>query len=192
MRRLLLVALCVAGAVSLVTPAAAQKPAGGEVADPRAGQNTRSGQLPVSLDRIRRELDRPGPTDVLRLPETPTFTVVVEERLPLLREFFGGDAWTFGPAPATGMSHRDFLDLVTPKHVRPYASSVNGDLLQVLATSMATAYAMQSGANVVRSWLKARREAEAKREVEETLRQIEEQKKQVDGQTPKPSTSPPK
>jgi hypothetical protein len=82
------------------------------------------------------------------------------------------------------MTHREFLNLVTPEYARPYASSVNGDLLQVLATSLATAYVMQSGSNIVRSWLKARREAEAKKEVEETLKQIQ-------ATPPKPPASPP-
>jgi hypothetical protein len=160
---------CVLAATPAADPARAQSATSSSAS---GAPNGGSGPLPVSLDRIRRELERPLPREVLRLPTTPTFTVIIEERLPLLSDFFGGDDWTFGPAPAQGMSHREFLNLVTPEYARPYASSVNGDLLQVLATSFATAYALQSGSSAVRSWLKARREAEAKREVEETLKQI--------------------
>lgn len=181
MRRLLHSLLaCVLVAVPAAYPASAQP--GTSEPTPRAANGT-SGPLPVSLERIRRELERPVAQEVLRLPTTPTFTVIIEERLPLLSDFFGGEDWTFGPAPAQGMSHREFLDLVTPQYARPYASSVNGDLVQLLATSFATAYALQSGSNAVRSWLKARREAEAKREVEETLRQIR-------AQAPPPPPSP--
>lgn len=184
MRRLLPVVFACLVTAATTTDVASAQPTGPPAAGPsRTASDGASGTLPVSLDRIRRELSRPAPRDTLRLPTTPTFTVVVEQRLPLLDEFFGGEGWTFGPAPSTGMSHRDFLDLVTPPYMRPYGSSVNGDLVQVLATSLATAYAMQGGANIVRSWLKARREAEAKKEVEATLRQIE-------AQPPKPPVTP--
>ena len=73
----------------------------------------------ASLERIKSRLAQ-EPSLVLP-SEPPMFSVFVEAKLPSLDSFLG-PGWTNGPALPMAVSHREFLDMVTPKVAQPYGS----------------------------------------------------------------------
>jgi hypothetical protein len=133
-----------------------------------------SDTIPVSIDRIQRALSRPPAIAVKGADEErPVFRSNIVEKAPTLAELLGPD-FLKGPIPPTagGMTHQEFLDLVTPKDVRGYAAFSNGEALTVAATSMATALALKALNQAVHKFESARVESEkqaARKEVEDAL-----------------------
>src|SRR5512140_766484 len=82
-----------------------------------------SADLPVSLERIQRALQRP-PAVRLEDKGKPVFRVEVFGKKPTIDDILGPD-WQKGPVPYAGMTHQEFLDMVTPKDVRGYAAYTN-------------------------------------------------------------------
>jgi hypothetical protein len=128
-------------------------------------------ELPVSIEHIQRALNRPP---AIRISEQRTiFRVEVFGNKPTIEEILGRD-YLKGPtpAPAGGMTHQEFLNLVTPEEFRGYASYTNKEGLQIAATSFATAIAMQAVQSAWKRLQAARKEQEreaARREVEQAL-----------------------
>jgi hypothetical protein len=123
--------------------------------------------VPVSLERIREALER-APTPVIKLPERPTFSVRVDGKLPAFEDFVApGELRTY--AMPAAMSHHEFLDMVTPPEYRAYASSVNGELVQLIATSVAAKLAMSSVTNAIKQGWHDRKERQARDEVDAVL-----------------------
>jgi hypothetical protein len=81
--------------------------------------------------------------------------------------------WTDGrrgmPVPTVPQWHSQFLSMVTPPQAQPFGAFTGTDLLQVMATSLAQGLATQAVTSTVRDVLRERREAEAKREVDEAI-----------------------
>ena len=159
---LLVVALCLAPAAHGQTP-----PEPEPTSEP----------LPVSLERIRRDLARP---DALRSSAErgrgPMFRVEIEAPLPRFSDFVGDGELLASPSPWGGMTHHEFLAMVTPPQARAYGAFTNGDLLQVVATSLASAYAVQGALGLVegvKAMLRERRTSAAKAEVAEVLDTLE-------------------
>src|SRR4051812_4284782 len=150
-------------AVRVDTPS----PSAGSAADP----DDPSGDLPVSVDRIRRKLSRP-PAITLNTQGT-VFRVEVLGRKLAIEDILGPD-YLKGPvpAPAGGMTHQEFLDLVTPKDVQGYAAFTNKEAATVAATSLAV-WALQKAVHKFEE-AKAEREREAARkEVQDALAELE-------------------
>ena len=105
------------------------------------GASEPAGELPVSLDHIREALSRPP---AIRLEDSRVvFRVEVLGRKLTIEDILGPD-YLKGPVPAVagGMTHQEFLDLVTPKDVQGYAPFSNGEALTVAATSFATSFVL--------------------------------------------------
>jgi len=80
-----------------------------------------------------------------------------------------------GPVPVAGggMTHQEFLDLVTPKDVQGYAAFSNKEAATVAATSFALKWALLKAIQKFQD-AKAEREREAARkEVQEALADLE-------------------
>lgn len=140
-------------------------------ADPAADQDGTDGELPVSVDRIRHKLSEP-PAIKMKTQGT-VFRVEVLGRKPTIEDILGPD-YLKGPVPASGgMTHQEFLDLVTPKDVQGYAAFSNKEAATVAATSFALQWALQAAIHKF-SEAKAEREREAARkEVQEALAELE-------------------
>ncbi|MFL6279927.1 MAG: hypothetical protein ACJ731_07435 [Vicinamibacterales bacterium] len=141
-------------------------------ADGSADLDDPSGDLPVSIDRIRRKLSRP-PAIKLNTQGT-VFRVEVLGRKLTIEDILGPD-YLKGPvpAPAGGMTHQEFLDLVTPKDVQGYAAFNNKEAATVAATSFALQWALQKAIHKFEE-AKAEREREAARkEVQDALAELE-------------------
>ena len=131
-----------------------------------------NGELPVSVDRIRRKLSEPPAIKVHT--EGNVFRVEVLGRKLTIEDILGPD-YLKGPVPAVagGMTHQEFLDLVTPKDVQGYAAFSNKEAATVAATSFALKWALLKAIQKFQD-AKADREREAARkEVQEALAELE-------------------
>lgn len=123
-------------------------------------------ELPVSLERIQRALARPS---ALRMKsDRPVFRVEVLGRKPTIMDFLGPD-YLKGPAPYGGMTHAEFLNMVTPKDVQGYAAFSNGEAFTVAATSFALQWALQKAVLKFENAKKEREREAARAEVQDAL-----------------------
>ena len=99
--------------------------------------------LPVSLDRIRRELRRADDTATPLSDGQLRYYVEVIGKVPRFDQIFGDFDLTHGPVPHAGVTHQEFLDLVTPKEYRPYAGLTAGEAAQAAITTLVTRWLME-------------------------------------------------
>ena len=141
-------------------------------------QNSASGpqvvatdELPVSLSRIQRALSGPSAIKLLE-PRMrngrPVYRVDVEGEKIDIRTLLGKDALR-GPVPYGGMTHQEFLDMVTPDDVRGYAAFSNAQGITVAATSIALQWAVLKAIDVLKKAKDAREQEAARKEVEVAL-----------------------
>jgi hypothetical protein len=125
--------------------------------------------LPIDVGRIRRQLEQSKAPIRLEFSR-PIFQLEVIENRP---EWVGEIDWLGNepnvPHPTRPAWHDEFLAMTTPPQARLYGQSNNLDLLQLVATSVVQAALTNAIVGKVRSSAAARREAEAKREVDEAI-----------------------
>lgn len=129
--------------------------------------------LPVSLARIQKKLMRDPAIKVDKLPVQaerglPTFRIQVDAPKLTTEEILGPD-FLRGPVPATGMTHQEFLDIVTPTDVRGYAAFTNEEGVTVALTSLALQWALKNALQELREAKDERAREEARKEVREAL-----------------------
>lgn len=123
-------------------------------------------ELPVDLDRIQRALARPP---ALKLDTNrPVFRVEVFGREPTIEDILGPD-FLRGPVPYGGMTHGEFLNMVTPKDVQGYAAFSNKEAVTVAATSFALRWALRQAVQKYKDAKQEREREAARREVEDAL-----------------------
>jgi hypothetical protein len=125
--------------------------------------------LPVNVERIQRALSK---RPAIRLETNrPVFRVEVFAPKPTIVDILGPD-YLKGPAPYGGMTHQEFLNMVTPKDVQGYAAFSNKQAVTVAMTSLALQWALQKAIKKFND-AKAERDREAARkEVEEALAEL--------------------
>jgi hypothetical protein len=96
------------------------------------------------------------------------FRVQVFSRSPTIDDILGPD-WRKGPTPLGAMTHREFLDLVTPTDVKGYAAFDNKQALVVAATSFALQWAVTKAMDKLRDAATERQKEAARKEVDEAL-----------------------
>jgi hypothetical protein len=172
MRRSLPFVSVIALICGLASVARAQQPEEQPAASPAAtnGSATAPGidpdALPVNIARIQRRLSRPAAikTDSSRT----VFRVEVFGRNPTIEEILGPN-WKKGPTPYGGMTHQEFLNIVTPKDVQGYAAFDNKQAMVVAATSFALQWALRQAVKKLDDAKTARQKEAAQKEVEEAL-----------------------
>jgi hypothetical protein len=151
-------------------PAAAPQPPDEAASPPAANGNEPAADLPVSLSRIQRALSRPP---AIRLQgERLVFRVEVLGRKPTIEDILGPD-YLKGPVPYGGMSHQEFLNMVTPKDVQGYAAFNNREAFTVAATSFALQWALQKAIHKFETAKQEREREAARKEVQEALEDLE-------------------
>jgi hypothetical protein len=156
----------------LASVARAQQPEEQPAASPTATNGSSSAQtidpdaLPVNFARIQRRLSRPAAikTDSSRT----VFRVEVFGRNPTIDEILGPN-WKKGPTPYGGMTHQEFLNIVTPKDVQGYAAFDNKQAMVVAATSFALQWALRQAVKKLDDAKTARQKEAAQKEVDEAL-----------------------
>lgn len=130
-----------------------------------------SDELPVSLKRIQRALTK---TPAIRLLQPTTrdgrqvYRVDIEGEKIDIQALLGRDSLR-APASYGGMTHQEFLDLVTPNDVKGYAAFSNGEGMVVAATSIALQWAVLKAVDKFKQAQDARAKEQARKEVEEAL-----------------------
>lgn len=128
--------------------------------------------LPVNVSRIQRALSKP-PAIKLETGRA-VFRVEVFGRKPTIEDILGPD-YLKGPAPYGGMTHQEFLNMVTPKDVQGYAAFDTKQATTVALTSVTAQVLQWALQKAIRKFneAKADREREAARkEVEEALAEL--------------------
>ena len=147
-------------------PAFAQENGDGSTAGGPANATLDPDDLPVSIDKIQRALSR---EPAIRVNEQRAkFRVEVFGRKPTIEEILGPD-FHRGPVSYGGMTHQEFLNMVTPQAVQGYAAFDNKQGAIVAATSFAFQYALAKAIKKFQEAKQERERTEAKREVDEAL-----------------------
>lgn len=147
-----------------------------------------SEQLPVSLDRIQRALAAAPPTLELK-EQHPVFRLEVFGRKPTLEDLLGEKFW-FGPTPYGGMTHKDFLEMVTPKEAQAFGGFSGKYLLAEAALSLAEQWALKTA---IRKFQSAKSDGEreaARKEVLDALADLEKARREAG--LPPSGIAPPK
>ena len=127
-------------------------------------------ELPVSLDRIQRALSMKPAIELKE--QHPVFRLEIFGRKPTIEDILGEKFW-IGPAPYGGMTHKEFLDMTTPKLAQPYAGFTGGYLLAEVALSLAEQWALKSAIKKFRSAINDREREAARKEVLDALADLE-------------------
>jgi hypothetical protein len=162
----------------LVAPqqgSAAPPAAAGQHAAPPAAEAI---DLGVSLDRIQEAVSRPRA--IKTAGTRPVFRVEVFARKPTVEDLLGPD-YLRGPVPATGMSHQEFLNMVTPEEFRGVAMFTNKEAMTIAATSLALQWGLMKAIDTLRDARTERAKEAARKEVLEAMNAIEAAKKKKSG-----------
>jgi hypothetical protein len=147
------------------------------IEEPQETTQTPSPKAPepsdASLERIQKKLMRDPAIKLDRQPAEgdrglPTFRVQVDAPALTIEQILGPD-FLRGPVPAAGMTHQEFLDLVTPKDVRGYAAFTNKEGITVALTATALQWALKQAIDEWRNAKDERAREAARKEVEEAL-----------------------
>jgi hypothetical protein len=139
---------------------------------PAGAAKVDSADLPVSLDRIQRALAK-MPVLKFDQEQKPVFRVQVFGEKPTIEEILGED-FGKGPVPYGGMTHQEFLDMVTPKDVQGYAAFSNKEGATVAATSFLLQWTLQKALAKYRQTRDERAREAARKEVLDALNALEE------------------
>jgi hypothetical protein len=123
--------------------------------------------------RAERPRAAPGSTPAIKLNgDRVVFRVEVLGKKPTIEDILGPD-YLKGPVPNAGMTHQEFLDMVTPKDVQGYAAFSNREGMMVAATSFALQWALQKAIHKFQTAQQDREREAARKEVQEALADLE-------------------
>ena len=154
-------------------PAPAPAP---QTAPPTTAPASATDDLPVSLDRIQRALSKPAPIQLKE--QSPIFRLEVFGKKPTLEDILGEKFW-IGPTPYGGMTHQEFLDMVTPKELQAYGGFTGGHLLAEIGLTYAEQWTLKQA---LRKFHDAREEHEreaARKEVMQALEALEKARREA-------------
>jgi hypothetical protein len=138
-----------------------------------ANGSVKADELGVSLDKIQRALAK---TPSLKLPDPsereradlPRFRIDIEGQKLTIEQILGREFWK-GPVPYGGMTHQEFLDMVTPNDVKGYAAFSNGQAATVAITSFALQWALKTAIREFQEAKDERAREAARQEVQDAL-----------------------
>ena len=147
----------------------AQTPKQPQATTPKVDQDI---ELPVDLDRIQKALAK---TPMLRFDDKnrPVFRVQVFGDKPTIDDILGKD-WAKGPVPYGGMTHQEFLNMVTPTEARGYSGFTNKEGMTVAATSLVLQWTLQKAIRKFKETKDEREREAARKEVMDALNALEE------------------
>jgi hypothetical protein len=126
--------------------------------------------LPVSVSKIQKAISHPPAIK----PEStrPVFRVEVFARKPTIAEILGPD-YLKGPVAYGGMTHQEFLDMVTPVEYRGYSMFTNKEGMTVAATSFALQWALMKAIDKFKEARNESAKEAARREVMDAMNELE-------------------
>ena len=169
---MLLAHSCLIVLVSLTSPALPLQttPAKPQPTRPQMDPNI---VLPVDLDRIQRALAK---TPLLQFDTNnrPVFRVQVFGDKPTIDDILGPDWRDTRPVPHGGITHQEFLNMVTPVEARGYAGFTNKEGMTVAATSLLLQWTLQKAIRKFNETQDQREREAARKEVLDALNALEE------------------
>ena len=133
-------------------------------------------ELPVDIEKIQEALSRP---QALRTTsDRPVFRVEVFAPKPTIEAILGPD-YLKGPVPYGGMTHSEFLNMVTPVEYRGYSMFTNKEGIAIAATSLALQWALMKAVDKFREAQNERAKEAARREVIEAMNELEAARKKA-------------
>ena len=126
--------------------------------------------LPVSISRIQRALSAPPPIELKE--QHPVFRLEIFGRQPTIEDVLGEKFW-IGPTPYGGMTHQDFMDMVTPKLAQPYAGFTGKYLVAETALTLMEQWALKSAIRHFRDASGEKEREAARKEVLDALAALE-------------------
>jgi hypothetical protein len=133
-------------------------------------------QLPVSIERIQEAISRPPA--IKPTTNRPVFRVEIFAPKPTIEDILGPD-YLKGPAPATGMSHQEFLNMVTPAEYRGMAMFSNKEGMTIAATSLALQWALMKAVDKLKDARDERAKEAARQEVIDAMDALEAARKKA-------------
>lgn len=127
-------------------------------------------ELPVSIDRIQRALAAPPAIDLKE--QNPVFRLEIFGRKPTLEDILGERFWV-GPTPYGGMTHQDYLNMVTPQLAQPYGGFSGGHLVAQTLLTLSEQWALKQAIKKFRSAINNREREAARKEVMDALAALE-------------------
>ena len=155
-----------------------QQPAssGPQATPPAAGADQEPVDLPVSLSKIKTAISRPP---IIRTEDArPVFRIEVIAKKMSVFDILGPD-FMIGPVPYGGMTHQEFLNMVTPVEYRGYSMFSNKEGMIVAATSLATQWALMKAVDKLKEARTERAKEAARKEVLDAMNQLEEARKKA-------------
>jgi hypothetical protein len=148
---------------------AAQAPAPAATAEPQVTAQSLD-DLPVSLSRIQRALS--GPPAIELKEAHPVFRLEIFGRKQTIEDILGERFW-IGPTPYGGMTHQEFLDMVTPKLAQPYVGFTGKYLVAQTAVTLLETWALKAAIKKFQNSKGEREREAARKEVLEALTALE-------------------
>ncbi len=122
-------------------------------------------ELPVSVDRVRKALER---EPVLRLDTLPVFSLIISERRPRYWDLQSPFLFQVEPRTSTTRWHDEFQSMVTPDEARLYSPMLSpSETATIAATSLLFAGAASLLKAGFSEWKQGRREGKARAAVAE-------------------------
>ena len=168
-------------AVLLFAQQPAAAPQQGTPAAQASTSATSGTDLPVSLDRIQRALAAPAPPEFKE--QHPVFRLEVFGRKPTLEDLLGEKFWV-GPTPYGGMTHQEFMSMVTPKEFQPYAGFTGKYLLAETALTLAETWALKAAIKKFQDAKEDREREAARKEVNDALAALEKARRAAQSRIP--------
>jgi hypothetical protein len=154
-------------------PAQPPSPAPAPGAVSSTTQETPRLTLPVSIERIRKELEQKPLRPLFGLRETPTFKIEVQERN-RLQDLIANLDFRSGPAPAGGLYAAEMQRVMFPSVSnplrQPFAAFNQPELLTILIQTIAGKYLAGRALNAITNAERAAAEEAARQELRRTIR----------------------
>ena len=155
-------------------------PQQGSASEPRESVQSSSNpgkvDLPVSLTKIKKAVSQPPA--IKPQEKRPVFRVEIIAKRPTIIDILGPD-YLIGPVPYGGMTHQEFLAMVTPVEYRGYSMFTNAEGLTVAATSLALQWGLMKALDKLKEARTERAKDAARKEVLEAMNALEEARKKA-------------
>ena len=132
--------------------------------------------LPVDLEKIQKAVARPPA--FRQESGRPVFRVEVFAKKPTIDDILGPD-YLKGPVPYGGMTHAEFLNMVTPEQYRGMSAFTNREAMMVAASSFALSWAVMKAVDKLKAAQTERAKEAARREVMDAMNELEEARKKA-------------
>jgi len=153
-------------------PVPSTSPAPSPAAGSSPAQDTPRLNLPISIDRIRKELEQKPLRPVFTLRGQPTFRIEVQERN-RLQELIASLDFRSGPAPAGGLYAAEMQRVMFPSTSnplrQPFAAFNQPELLTILIQTIAGKYLAGRAIGAITNAERAAAEAAAREELKRTI-----------------------